>query len=62
MGADILSLQSRGSARVGGSTYLASAATIYNELAATDPKALTTLLANDWPLQLYVTPSPPPFP
>lgn len=53
MGGDILSLQARDSAKTGGDTYLASAATIYNDLATNHRGALDALLRSDWPIQTY---------
>ena len=54
MGADILSLQARACAETGGSTCLASAWSVYNDLAEQQPEALDTLLSNTWPIQTYV--------
>ncbi|KAH9896316.1 hypothetical protein F4778DRAFT_745928 [Xylariomycetidae sp. FL2044] len=45
---DILALQTRGRAEVGGAHVIASSYAIYNELAATRPDVLETLATPDW--------------
>lgn len=54
MGSSILALQVRGTAAVGGHLCVASSHTVYNELAGSDPQALSILKKPDWPVQMYV--------
>lgn len=57
MGCDVLSLQVRDSANKGGYTYLSSAWTVFNDLLNREPEVIKTLLAPNWPVQLYDKPS-----
>ncbi|CAI4212897.1 unnamed protein product [Parascedosporium putredinis] len=52
MGCDILCLQARQSAASGGYTYLASGATVFNDIATRSPEAIDTLFENGWPIQV----------
>ncbi|KAI0017830.1 Clavaminate synthase-like protein [Xylariomycetidae sp. FL0641] len=52
MGCDILSMHVRECAAVGGATFVASSGAIYNDLMQTNPRALGTLAAADWPIQV----------
>lgn len=52
MGCDVLALQVRDSADKGGSTYLSSVWTIFNDLLTRDLEAVKTLLTPDWPVQM----------
>ncbi|KAI5458504.1 hypothetical protein BGZ63DRAFT_492075 [Mariannaea sp. PMI_226] len=52
MGCDILALQVRDSADKGGSTYLSSAWTVFNDLLNREPDVLKTLLTPEWPVQI----------
>jgi hypothetical protein len=52
MGSDILALQVRQLADQGGSTYLASAWSVFNDLATTDPESLEALFEPKWPIQV----------
>ncbi len=54
MGADILALHTRQTALKGGSTHVASAWKVYNELAVSNPRVLETLADASWPIQMYV--------
>lgn len=56
MGAEILTLQYRQLAKVGGATSVASATTILQELSATHPDVVRTLQAPTWPVQLSAHP------
>ncbi|KAH8652071.1 hypothetical protein BX600DRAFT_87690 [Xylariales sp. PMI_506] len=51
VGSDTLVLQVRQCAANGGKTCVASASTIYNELAASDPSTLQTLIDSNWPIR-----------
>lgn len=62
MGCSILSLYSRGCAKEGGSTYLASAETICQEIRQTRPRVLALLAQSVWPIQMYVMASAFPIP
>lgn len=55
MGCDILCLQARQSAASGGYTYLASGATVFNDIKARSPETIDTLFENEWPIQVYVS-------
>jgi hypothetical protein len=46
---DVLALVTRNCSAVGGRSIIASAWTVYNELAATRPDLLHTLAQPDWP-------------
>lgn len=50
---DVLGLLTRSCSAQGGRSILASAWTIYNELAATRPDLLHVLAASDWPFDTY---------
>lgn len=52
MGCDILALQVRHSARAGGQTYLASAATVFNHILREEPGVAKTLMSPNWPVQM----------
>ena len=45
---DILALQTRGRAEIGGNHNIASSYAIYNQLATTRPDILETLASPDW--------------
>lgn len=49
---DVISWLTRSTAAVGGKCVIASAATIYNVLAATRPDLLRVLAREDWPFAL----------
>ncbi|OAA51918.1 Taurine catabolism dioxygenase TauD/TfdA [Metarhizium rileyi] len=51
MGCDILGLQVRHSAHERGSTFVSSAASIFNQLLSIEPTAVRTLFEPDWPVQ-----------
>jgi len=51
MGCSILSLYTRGCAKEGGSTFLASAETICQEIGQIKPRVLALLAQSSWPIQ-----------
>ncbi|KHN97279.1 Taurine catabolism dioxygenase TauD/TfdA [Metarhizium album ARSEF 1941] len=51
MGCDILGLQVRHCAHRGGSTFVSSAASIFNELLSKEPQVVRTLFEPNWPVQ-----------
>ena len=52
MGASILALHIRQSANAGGDTYIAPAATIFNQLKEKHPNVARTLSEATWPIQV----------
>lgn len=56
MACDVLALQVREAAQTGGCTYLSSAGTVFNQLLREEPDVAKTLLAADWPIQMWARP------